>query len=201
MASLATSQQACTEPKLISTPVISRISTRASRRLSRNLPDSIATVAWMRGPNAPFGDPGGIFPRVKPPHLGQRFFHRRNSLTKVRNSGVSTIWRISASMRGAASSGDPQLAQVSGSWLTTSSTCSGGTISRVVPVWPGCPPVFRPLAFFGGFLRPRSELGGLELLPECCRSCSSSSAILASATASNASSCSIRFARSCIHPG
>jgi hypothetical protein len=61
-------------------------------------PASRAAAAWTRGPKAPFGDPGGIFPCVKPPHLGHHFFHRRKSRTKALKSGISPICRTSALM-------------------------------------------------------------------------------------------------------
>jgi len=59
----------------------------------------------------------------------------------------------------------------------------------------------RPLGAFDTFRRPRSELGGFELLVEVCRSCASNSAIRFNATVSSASSSTTRFARSPIHPG
>ena len=76
-----------------------------------------------------------------------------------------TWWRVNMGSFSARSSGSDawHASQISGRWMTTSSTASIGTNLRVVPSCPGCPPRFLPVGSLRGLAGAPggSEDGGL----------------------------------------
>jgi hypothetical protein len=135
-------------------------------------------MARSRGPNAPWGTPGGRVAQVEVRHRGHAGRWGRYSSTTGRTGGTSaTWWRIGS--RSSPARASPHQRHRGGLHSKTWRSCSGGTSGRAWRCRPGCPPRFLPEAGVGGrrLTEGGSDEGGLEELVEFLPSRSSRSAI------------------------
>src|SRR3954462_7362300 len=114
------------------------------------------------------GDPcGKDRPRLLAADRARQAYARCSVTTNGRGSGKSNTCRATWSVAIAAVKAVPHVAQAGGEWSTV---VSGVSVRRkVLPGWPGCPPVCWPdgcrrLPTRGGFFSPSLD-GGLPLLP------------------------------------